>query len=168
MRRNQPRKSSGLRRPDSIKTTEFYKVMWQRMNQLISYLTFNGNCREAMLFYQHCLGGELHLQTLGDVPVAEKLPPDFRHYILHASLVKDDLVLMGTDMVGDDGLVKGNAVSILLECKSREEMESCFGSLSKGGKATHAIEQTHWGALFGGLTDPFGYHWLLKYSSNHK
>ena len=140
--------------------------MWQRMNQLIAYLTFSGNCREAMMFYQQCLGGELHLQTLGDAPVAKKLPVEFRHFILHASLVKDGLVLMGTDMVGEEGLVKGNALSILLECRSREEMESCYNRLSRGGKATQPIERTYWGAFFGGLTDPYGNHWLLKYSSD--
>ena len=29
------------------------------MPTLNPYLTFNGNCREAMTYYKECLGGEL-------------------------------------------------------------------------------------------------------------
>ena len=42
--------------------------------QIHSYLTFNGNCREAMSFYQDCLGGDLVLQTIGDSPLSKKMP----------------------------------------------------------------------------------------------
>ncbi len=34
------------------------------MTQIHSYLTFSGNCREAMTFYRECLGGILMLQTV--------------------------------------------------------------------------------------------------------
>lgn len=44
------------------------------MTQINSYLTFNGNCREAMNFYKDCLGGELILQTIGESPLAYKMP----------------------------------------------------------------------------------------------
>ncbi len=134
------------------------------MSQLITYLSFNGNCRDAMHFYQHCLGGELYLQTIGDTPVADGLPEEVRGCILHSFLKKDGLVLMGTDMVGDETLVQGNAMSILLECSSRQEMLRYFEKLSEGANKSRGIEQTHWGALFGSLTDKFGYRWLLKCS----
>ena len=38
------------------------------------YLTFNGNCREAMHFYRGISGGELNLQTIGESPMAVKMP----------------------------------------------------------------------------------------------
>ena len=40
------------------------------MAQLNAYLRFNGKCREAMTFYQACLGGELTIQTVGESPMA--------------------------------------------------------------------------------------------------
>jgi PhnB protein len=40
------------------------------MTQINSYLTFNGNCQEAMIFYQKCLGGELTFQTVGESPLS--------------------------------------------------------------------------------------------------
>lgn len=135
------------------------------MTQLISYLTFNGNCREAMRFYQECLGGELHFQTVGEAPMSEELPECMKAYILHASLQRSDWVLMGTDMVGDQGLIRGNAVSILIECNSEKEMRNYYEMLSAGGQSTYPIEQTFWGAWFGGLTDKYGNHWWLSFKA---
>lgn len=134
------------------------------MTQINSYLTFNGNCREAMNFYKECLGGELFLQTIGESPMSDKMPSKMKESILHSTLTKDALVLMGSDMVGEQGLIKGNAVSLVLNCSSEEEVKTCYDNLSNGGKATHPLENTFWGALFGGLTDKYGNHWLLNYN----
>lgn len=136
------------------------------MTIIQSYLTFSGNCREAMAFYQQCLGGELNLQTIGESPLAEKMPQQVKDSILHATLTKDHLVIMGSDMVGDDGLIKGNAVSLMLNCSSEDEVRNCYARLAEGGKATHPIEVSFWGALFGDLTDKYGNHWLLHYDKN--
>jgi PhnB protein len=35
---------------------------------LTPFLLFEGNCAEAMDFYQSCLGGELTIVRLGDTP----------------------------------------------------------------------------------------------------
>ncbi len=138
------------------------------MTQINSYLTFSGNCREAMNFYKECLGGELSLQTIGESPLANKLPAKMKECILHSTLTNDGLVLMGSDMVGDNGLTKGNAVSLMLNCSSEEEIKTCFEKLSAGGKKDHPLENSFWGALFGDLTDKFGNHWLLHFDKNSK
>ena len=138
------------------------------MAQINSYLTFNGNCREAMTFYKECLGGELVLQTIGESPMADKMPPQMKKSILHSTLTRGDLVLMGSDMVDENGLVKGNSVSLMLNCGSEKEIKSCYKNLSKGGTATHPLENTFWGALFGDLVDRFGNHWLLHYQLPQK
>ncbi len=133
------------------------------MTQINSYLTFNGNCREAMRFYKDCLGGELNLQTIGESPMADKMPAQMKECILHATLIKDGLVLMGSDMVSDQGMIKGNAVSMALICSSEEEIKNFYQKLSDGGIASHPLENTFWGALFGDLIDKYGNHWLLNY-----
>ncbi|MBL7703427.1 MAG: VOC family protein [Ferruginibacter sp.] len=136
------------------------------MTQINSYLTFNGNCREAMNFYKDCLGGELTLQTIGESPLADRMPPVMKDCILHATLVKDKLILMGSDMVGENGLKKGNAVSMVVNCSSDEEIRSFYEKLSAGGNKDHALEESFWGATFGDLTDKYGNHWLLNYEKN--
>ncbi|MGL5892622.1 MAG: VOC family protein, partial [Bacteroidia bacterium] len=112
------------------------------MPSLLIYLMFNGNCREAMLFYQQCLGGELSFQTIADTPQATHLPEKVKNYILHAALRKDDFEIAGTDMINDSGLVKGNAVSILLRCKSDKELRSYFKLLSAGGETELKVSKT--------------------------
>lgn len=136
------------------------------MTQINTYLTFNGNCREAMTFYRECLGGELVLQTIGESPLADKMPPQMKDCILHSTLTKGSLVLMASDMVGEQGLIKGNAVSLMLNCSSEAEIKACYAGLSSGGVATHPLENSFWGALFGDLTDRFGNQWLLHFDKN--
>lgn len=138
------------------------------MIQLHSYLTFSGNCREAMNFYKDCLGGELVLQPIEGSPLADKMPADMKQCILHATLTKDELVIMASDMVPDKGLIRGNAVSLMLNCSSEKEIKTFYKNLSRGGETTHPLEMTFWGALFGDLTDKFGNQWLLHYDKNEK
>jgi|SRR6185436_883618 len=138
------------------------------MAQINSYLTFSGNCREAMTFYKECIGGELTFQTIGESPLSEKMPEKMKDCILHSTLIKKDLVLMASDMVGEKGLVKGNAVALMLNCSSEKEIKNTYKKLSEGGEQTHQLENTFWGALFGDLTDKFGNHWLLHFDMNLK
>ncbi|MBY0481953.1 MAG: VOC family protein [Chitinophagaceae bacterium] len=138
------------------------------MSTLNSYLTFNGNCREAMTFYKNCLGGKLIFQTVGKSPMAAKMPEKMKNCILHAELRNENMVLMASDMVGETGLLKGNSVSLLLNCLSEKNLKECYHKLSKGGVKTHPLEDTFWNAIFGGLTDKFGNHWLLNYNKISK
>jgi len=133
------------------------------MTQINSYLTFNGNCRQAMQFYRDCLGGELSLQTIGESPLSEKMPAQMKQSILHAMLTNKNIVLMGSDMVGEAGLLRGNAVSLMLNCSSEEEINQFYDKLSAGGKATHPLHTSFFGALFGDLVDKYGNQWLLHY-----
>jgi PhnB protein len=41
------------------------------MLNVTPFLLFDGNCAEAMIFYQKCIGGELTLTKLGDTSMKE-------------------------------------------------------------------------------------------------
>jgi PhnB protein len=133
------------------------------MKHIDPYLTFSGNCRQAMTFYKNCLGGELKIQSVGESPLSAKMPAPMKEAVLHASLENKKIRLMGTDCVSEYGLIKGNSVSLCLHCDTKDEIHSLYEKLSEGGKKTFQIEETLWGTLFGGLTDQFGTHWLLNY-----
>jgi len=133
------------------------------MLSINAYLNFNGNCREAMNFYKECLGGKLNLQTIGESPLSEKMPAKMKQHILHATLTNEKLVLMGSDMVSEKGVQKGNAVSMILNCSTEEEISEKYEKLANGGEATHTLEHTFFGALFGDLSDRYGNNWLLHY-----
>lgn len=132
------------------------------MKSIDAYLTFNGNCREAMTFYQKCLGGTLRFQTIGESPLSEKLPRKMKACILHATLSNGSLLLTGTDIVLEDGLIKGNAVALVLHCHAEKEIRACYKKLSVKGTPTQPLKKTIHGGLFGGLTDKYGNNWLLS------
>lgn len=134
------------------------------MRTINSYLIFNGNCREAMTFYKKCLGGELSFQTIGESPLSETMPARMKKCILHSVLTNKDLVLMGSDIVCEKGLLKGNAVSLVLNCTNEKDIRECYKKLSQGGEPTHPLENTFWNALFGGLIDKYGNTWMLNYN----
>jgi PhnB protein len=131
------------------------------MTRINAYLTFNGNCREAMTFYKKCLGGNLTLQTVKDSPMANQWPAQVQEHILYASLIKDELVLLGSDIGGSEGLVKGNTISLALRCNTEEEIEKFFSNLSSGGKITHILHKFFDGTI-GALTDKYGMNWVLN------
>ena len=57
------------------------------MTQAIAYLAFNGNCAEAMRFYERALDAKLEVLMSGaDSPMAEQIPKESAHRILHARL----------------------------------------------------------------------------------
>jgi PhnB protein len=135
------------------------------MTQINAYLNFNGQCREAMTFYQECLGGELTLQRVAESPMAVQLPSIEGANIMHSSLSRDGLMLLGSDMMGKK-LEKGNTVSLCLRCSSNEEINTFFNRLASGGKVKMPLHQSFWGATYGELTDKFGIIWLFHCSRN--
>ena len=44
------------------------------MLNLTPFLLFDGNCAEAMHFYQACFGGDLTLTRLADTPMKTQFP----------------------------------------------------------------------------------------------
>jgi PhnB protein len=128
---------------------------------MYSYLTFNGNCRQAMTFYQKCLGGKLTIQPLSKTPEVHGLSASTRNYILQATLRNAGLVLVGTDMVGDTGLLKGNSVSMLLHFKTKSHAQKIYNRLARKGRKTQPLIKNHFGIVMGGVTDQYGYHWIV-------
>jgi PhnB protein len=116
-----------------------------------------------MNFYKRCLGGKLIFQTVGDSDTNGKMPSKMKNCILHAELKNEKLLIMASDMVGEGGLLKGNSVSLMLNCNSEKEIRECYHKLSQGGEQTHPLKLTAWNAIFGGLTDKYGNHWMLSY-----
>ena len=135
------------------------------MTHISAYINFEGECRNAMQFYQQCLGGELNLQKISQSPMAAQMPSEKAGHILHGSLVSKGMVIMGSDITPPDFL-RGNNIRLCLQCNSNEEIEQYFTSLSEAGKVKTPLHQTFWGATYGEFTDRFGINWILNYSKN--
>src|SRR5436190_15519004 len=125
------------------------------------YLTFNGNCEEAFMFYKSVFGGEFpYIGRFKDMPVGEdpKLKPGEENRIMHVSLpISKETVLMGSDTGGEwaPGFQQGNNFSISVNTDSKEEADRLFNGLSAGGKVVMPQSDTFWGDYFGMFTDKF-------------
>lgn len=132
---------------------------------LSTYLTFDGNCREAFDYYRSVFGGEFEmLQTFGDGPEGVPISEGQKDQIMHVALPVGDSVLMGSDSTSfGPPLQVGNNFSISVEAESRERADELYASLSEGGAATLPMEDQFWGAYFGMCTDRFGINWMVAY-----
>ena len=130
------------------------------MDAITTYLNFDGNCREAMTFYQTCLGADLRLMTFAEAPQEMPCPPS--DLILHATITKGSLVLMASDAMPGMPLIKGNNAWLSINCHSVEEIDKLFVAFGEGGKVLMPLGATFWAARFGMLTDQFGVNWLFN------
>ncbi len=136
---------------------------------LSTYLTFDGNCREAFDFYRSVFGGEFQsFQTFADAPPDSgmRVPEADKGRVMHVSLPIGSSVLMGSDSAPGFGppVVVGNNFSITIEGESREEVDRVFAALSAGGKVLMPLQETFWGAYYALWTDKFGINWMANYT----
>ncbi|NER15013.1 VOC family protein [Leptobacterium flavescens] len=134
------------------------------------YLTFDGTCEEAFLFYRSVFGGEFQFMgRFKEMPSEYPVPDSEAEKIMHVSLpIGKDTVLMGSDSSEAFGqsTVVGNNFSISINTDSEEEATDLFNRLSDGGKVTMPMERTFWDAYFGMFTDKFGIQWMVNYGYN--
>ena len=136
------------------------------MAQLNPYLNFDNNCREAMNFYRDCLGGDLFLQTVGEMPaMAAQMPPQMKDSILHSKLTSGDIIIMASDL-NREKRIEGNTVHLCINCNSEIELNSFFSKLSAGGKITEPLADMPWGGKYGSLTDKYGKRWVFNFQKS--
>jgi PhnB protein len=133
------------------------------MKSSTTYLTFEGNCREAMNFYAKGLGADVHLMTVGESP--GNAAPEVADKIMHSRLTKGGLaILMASDAIMQGPPLKaGSNFSVAIECESVDEIDAMFAALSEGGTVSMPLGDMFWGARFGMLIDKFGIQWMFNF-----
>jgi PhnB protein len=135
------------------------------MKQVLPFLRFDGNCREAMEFYKNCLNAELFLLPYSDAPGDQTwVKPEAKDRIMHATLTLGSPLLMAADHMPGTAFHHGDNFAVVIECETYDEIDTLFTALSLGGKVTMALQDTFWNARFGMLTDKFGIHWMLNFA----
>jgi PhnB protein len=134
------------------------------MTTINPYLGFDGQCREAMTFYQSCFGGNLEFQTFGESPMAGECPAGKEGQILHSSLKSESFLIMATDMTPPEGFVSGSEISLAVGFDSEAEIKKVYGLLKNEGQLIDELKVAFWGGLFGVVRDKFGKVWMLEFS----
>jgi PhnB protein len=134
------------------------------MPQPIPYLSFNGNCAEAMRYYERVLKGHLQgLMSYGDSPMAAETPKEARGLIMHAYLVwPDGGALMAGDCPPSMPYEPMKGIMLTLSYKTQAEAAAVFNALADGGQITMPLAPTFWAKTFGMVTDRFGLAWGIN------
>lgn len=136
------------------------------MKPLTPYLTFSGNCREAMNFYKEIFGGKLEVMTWADAPPEScgddlKTNHALKDKIMHSCLTNGAFSLMASDTPQGEPNI-GDSIHLTVNCESTHEIDRLFKLLTTGGKTIVPLDNTFWGARFGVAVDKFGFHWMLN------
>jgi PhnB protein len=133
------------------------------MPQLETYLTFDGNCADAMRFYERVLGGKIEmLLTNAASPMAEHSTPANANRIMHARLAIGDRAIMASDSLVGTPSEGFHGFSLSLSFATAAEAPPVFDALAEGGKVIMPVQKTFWAEGFGMLYDKFGVRWMVN------
>jgi PhnB protein len=133
------------------------------MPQLHAYLSYDGNCADAMRFYAQVLGAELKaLITYAQAPQAQPVPAQAADRIMHAYLVHPDFALMAGDAPLGMPYAGIQGVMMTLTYPHADEARRVFAALAEGGKVNMPLTETFWAETFGMLIDRFGTPWGIN------
>ena len=141
---------------------------------LSPFLLFEGNCAQAMAFYQSCLGGDLTITRVRDTPMAGQMPAEQQEKVVYAQLKNGPIEFSATDWLHRTRKPKqGNTVAMYVNGADYTELRAVFDKLAVGadGDLLDDLRDMPFGT-YGHLADRYGVHWFfqgaLRETSNHE
>jgi PhnB protein len=129
-------------------------------SRLNPYISFTGNAREALEFYNQVFGGSLTLNTYGEFGATDS--PD-ENKIMHGMLeTGDGLTLMGADTPPGMAHNPGDNIQVCLSGDDAGELHGYWEKLSEGGTVSVPLEKQMWGDEYGACVDRFGIPWMVN------
>jgi PhnB protein len=129
-------------------------------SRLNPYISFDGNAREALEFYNEIFSGTLTMSTFGeygqpDAPEADK--------IMHGMIETDGgFTLMAADTPPGMDVERGDNIQVCLSGDDADELRGYWEKLSEGGTVSMPLEKQMWGDEFGACVDRFGINWMVN------
>lgn len=118
------------------------------------FITFSGNCRKALTFYKSCFGGTLQFEMF-----EQELPGYTEIPVIIGSLVSDNIIMYGSDLVHNEGRILGNYMSIFLYCTNTYTRKELINKLISN-KKDH-FTKTDDDQKLVEITDAFDVRWVL-------
>ena len=130
------------------------------------FLTFDGQCREAVAFYAGVFDAQPQgLMTFADNPQAADVAPVDRDRILYASLPVGGHNLMLSDRPYDPTgatHVVGTNVALTFGSPDAAEITQVYDRLSDGGQVLMPLGRTFFSEQYGMVRDRFDIIWQLS------
>ena len=135
--------------------------------QIQPYLSFNGNCQEAVEFYADVFGTDIpEIILFGDrLPEPEAVEQD-----------RSDKVVIRADLESDDTRMRLSSappkkspdihkdkMTLVIFSDDLDEIKILYYKLKEGGTVEMELQETFWSKVYGSLVDKFGVVWQLNY-----
>ncbi|HEX4018123.1 MAG TPA: VOC family protein [Frankiaceae bacterium] len=131
---------------------------------LMPFLLFEGDCADAMRFYQSCLDGDLEIVLLRDTPMKDQAPEHLHDKVAYSRLTSGLVDISATDWQHQTRTPRqGNTIGLYLTSDSFGELEAAFGKLAVGADPDllDELRDMPFGA-YGHLCDRFGVNWFFR------
>lgn len=134
-----------------------------------AYLNFNGNCREAVLYYAKVFETEQpKIMTFGETPSHPDypLPEEAKSLVMHTRLTISGSNVMFSDVFPNMPFIAGNNITLAIVSDDLAELETSFRKLAADGTVQMELQETFWSKRYGSLVDKFGIHWQFNFGMN--
>ncbi len=129
--------------------------------QVIPYLSFQGNCEEALRTYMAAFGGEIYYLSRWSEETAEKGSQQAGK-VMHAEFCLGTTRMAAGDVF--EGQCANGAVKLMIHMENMEQAKRAIAFLLEGGEAVSPL-RPHPAPDDGGCgsvtKDRFGYTWII-------
>ena len=129
------------------------------------FVTFDGDCEQAFVYYHSVFGGELELLRYSDAPLLDRPEVQMDNKIMFAQLQINGQKLMGAD-TNDTLYQPQQGVLVAWQGDSEAEVERVFAALAQGGMVRQALNYAFWTPKSGLVEDQFGMVWMISCRQN--
>jgi len=129
--------------------------------QFFPYLSFNGNCQEALTFYAELFGGTVESFVPWQEEMIANIPEATVDHIMHGSITINGARIAGSDQFGDM-FSPGGSVSMMIDIDNLAKAKETFDALAKDGQIYMPFGETFWADGYGFCADRFGIQWQIN------
>jgi PhnB protein len=129
------------------------------------YLNFNGNTKEAIMFYKEAFdAGEIEIMYFKDMPEDENfsITDENKDLIMHAEMKIKDTWFMFSDVPPDKEVKFGDNLTLMYASADLDEIKNAYNKLKEDGKVQMELQETFWSKAYGYLVDKFGVGWQFN------
>lgn len=123
------------------------------------YISFKGNCNDALNFYKNCFNSEYFISsTYGDID--PNCSEGNKNLVLHSEMEIEGTTFIFNDYL-DENMVVGNNFSILIQTDKSENILKYYNILKKDGIVNIELGSTEFSDLYANITDKYGVSWII-------
>jgi PhnB protein len=128
------------------------------------YISFGGNCAEAIAFYEKAFGVKAEIMRYKDAPpsAGHNVSAGTEDFVMHGQFNLGSAMIMLCDTPPEYPVTTGDNIAIHVGFDDVDSATVAFNALKEGGEVSMELEEVFWSKLFGSLTDKFGISWQIS------